>query len=120
MDRFEREEYIRQILDIEYDDDESYTRAELEALSDDDLKECHSSETAPVAEVPLEPETCIICKEFKICELDDADGRGPVCQACGNAVEMDGDDDDDDDDDDVIGDDEDDDDEDEFEEGEAE
>ncbi len=99
MDRFERDEYVRQLLDIKFDDDVSYTRAELEAMSDEDLQECHTEETASLpSDGAVEIEACAVCHQLKACPFEDQDGRGAICQDCADAFEEDPDDEEEDDD----------------------
>lgn len=88
---YDREMVIGELLNLEFDDDPPYTRAELDKMSDDQLCDLYNSEMFETsADVPGddfeldnadEEVECCICGVVKICDFEDQDGE-PICAEC--------------------------------------
>ncbi len=101
---YDREMVIGELLELEFDDDPPYTRAELDKMSDDQLIDLYDSamfgaeappdddagdaELDDDADVPVE---CSVCAHIKVCDFEDIDGE-PVCAACEESADSPGED----------------------------
>ncbi len=92
---YDRSMVIGELLALEFDDDQPYTRAELDKLDDDQLIDLYDSEMfgSEGADAPPEGDDadegdfedeeveCSICGVTKVCDFEDDLGE-PICAEC--------------------------------------
>ena len=94
---YDREMVIGELLELEFDDDQPYTRQELDKMSDDQLIDLYDSEMWGTAVPPGDDDDadeeveCSICGVAKVCDFEDDDGE-PICAECEESADSPGED----------------------------
>lgn len=81
---YDRTMVIGELLALEFDDDQPYTRAELDKMNDDQLIDLYNSEMFSDSGGDLSPDEeveCSICGVTKVCEFE-SDEEEPICADC--------------------------------------